>query len=835
MSDFQKQYALWDEFLTVWPASRLATMTLDEYSQAGSKDSFTYWIESRLDELGSIWGGSSFKFGVFSRKDTEDKKSDAKLSYSDTHGWYSSLGTTAQDAFEKVRGFVVQVADWAAQGDLNAIESFEHLGEAFKWKIAFHYQNRQMPVIVDIFKRAPLAVFVSGTASQSMAALQQATVAKRPSGLGILEFGRQVWEAWSQKNLAIWKLSHGNPPNFTDAERQQYLDGQWAVMHRDTGKEQGKKFAEAPVGALFFLCHGNSPQRIAQFTSVATPCDKGDGWLQRSYRVLKPALRTDRYTANSKNWSPQGNSTFWQVGAHDLPEFESTLLKPFFNTDLAEVAALAGEPIEAASLGEGVNPPPTTTPSTGSKHPPTCFNRIYYGPPGTGKTYALMQLLKRDYEQQAASITPEEWRTEIIAKKVAVLTWWEGAAAALYDLGGKARVPEIVEHPFIKAIAAVKNRAQGINQTLWGVLQHHTVESSTTVNTKLRMSPNIFDKTAESAWQLVGDWQDVCADLIALVDQIKAGQQNAETVQRYSFVTFHQSYGYEEFVEGLRPVLNNEGEKGDVEYEIRPGVFKKLCHDARQMPGKRFAMVIDEINRGNISKIFGELITLIEPDKRDPMDGGKPPVELELAYSRDKFSVPANVDIIGTMNTADRSLALLDTALRRRFDFVPLLPDTREEKDADDPHSAPLAGLVVRTANDSIDVRRMLERINERIEALYDRDHCIGHAYLTALWNVDDGGARFEKLADIFRNRIVPLLEEYFFEDWHKIRLVLGDNQKPEAAQFITESDAHEQDLTDLFGNNHGLDSYATKRRYQSQPSAFANSAAYLGIYQSLV
>jgi 5-methylcytosine-specific restriction protein B len=98
VSDFQTQYALWDEFLTVWPASRLATMTLDEYSQAGSKDSFTYWIESGLDELGSIWGGSAFKFGVFSRKDTEDKKSDAKLSYSDTHGWYSTLGATAEEA-----------------------------------------------------------------------------------------------------------------------------------------------------------------------------------------------------------------------------------------------------------------------------------------------------------------------------------------------------------------------------------------------------------------------------------------------------------------------------------------------------------------------------------------------------------------------------------------------------------------------------------------------------------------------------------------------------------------------------------------------------------------
>jgi len=746
MSDFQPQYARWDEFLSVWPASRLATMTLDEYSLAGSKDSFTYWIESRLDELGSIWGGSAFKFGVFSRKDTEAKTNDGKLSYSDTHGWYSSLGATAQEAFEQVRGFVVQVATLAAQGDLDAIEAFEHLGEAFKWKIAFHYQNRQAPVIVDIFKRAPLAAFVGGTVSQSMAALQKATLARRPVDLGILEFGHQVWEAWSQKNLAIWKLSHGNSPNFTDAERQHYLDGQWAVMHRDTGKEQGKRFAEAPVGTLFFLCHGNSPQRIGQFTSAAMPCAKGDGWLQRSYRVLKPANRTDRYTANSKYWSPQGNTTFWQVGADDLPEFESTLLKPFFGTDLAEVAALAGEPIAAAGLGDGAALPSEPTPVAGSKKSTTtCFNRIYYGPPGTGKTYTLMQLLKRDYEPQAASIAIEEWRSQIIAEKVAVLKWWEGIAAALYDLGGSAKVPELVEHRFIQTIAQAKGRASGISATLWGTLQHHTVLESNTVNIKLRMEPAIFDKAADSVWQFAGDWQDACADLIKLVEQLKAGQQDAATVQRYSFVTFHQSYGYEEFVEGLRPVLNGDAEAGEVEYEIRPGVFKELCRKARQAPDQRFAMVIDEINRGYISKIFGELITLIEPDKRDPLDGSKPPIELTLAYSGEKFSVPANVDIIGTMNTADRSLALLDTALRRRFDFVPLLPDTRAVKDVDEPHSAPLAGLVVSTSAGAIDVRLMLERINERIEALYDRDHCIGHAYLTALTGVDDGEARFEK------------------------------------------------------------------------------------------
>ena len=835
MSDFQKQYALWDEFLTVWPASRLATMTLDDYTQAGSKDSFTYWIESRLDEMGSIWGGSAFKFGVFSRKSLEARESAENRSYSDTHGWFSSLGATADEAFAKVRGFVVQVATLAAQGDVDCIDAFKDLGEATKWKIAFHYQNRQQPVIVDVFKPAMLAAYTGGTTSQGMAALQKAALALRPQGVGILEFGRQVWEAWSQKNLAIWKLSHGNPPNFTDAERQQYLDGLWAVMHRDTGKEQGKRFAEAPVGTLFFLCHGNSPQRIGQFTSEPMPCAKGDGWLQRSYRVLKPATRTDRYTANSKYWSPQGNTTFWQVGADDLPEFESTLLKPYFGTDLAELATLAGEPIEAASIGTGVVPrSPVPVQPAASKPVAACINRIYYGPPGTGKTYTLMQLLISDYEQPAAMISPEEWRNQIVAEKIAVLKWWEGAAAALYDLGGKAKVADIAEHRFIQAITAANGSNRNVRQTLWRTLQNHTVDESTTVKMKKRLSPAVFDKAADSVWQFAGDWRDDCADLIALVDQLKRGQQDAGAVQRYSFVTFHQSYGYEEFVEGLRPVLAGDADAGEVAYEIRPGAFKELCRKARQAPDQRFAMVIDEINRGNISKIFGELITLIEADKRDPLDGSAPPVEVVLAYSGEKFSVPANVDIIGTMNTADRSLALLDTALRRRFDFEPLLPDTRAEKVPGEKNSAPLAGLVVTTNVGLIDVRLMLERINERIEALYDRDHCIGHAYLTGLARVTDGPQRFDALASTFRQRIVPLLEEYFFEDWRKIRLVLGDNQKTDvASQFVGESNAHEQELTVLFGNDHGLDSYATKRRYSLREGAFGNPAAYIGIYQT--
>lgn len=454
------------------------------------------------------------------------------------------------------------------------------------------------------------------------------------------------------------------------------------------------------------------------------------------------------------------------------------------------------------------------------------LNLIFYGPPGTGKTYTLTKLLKERYEETLTPDLDEEWRQELIATRIAPLTWWEGAAAALYELGRSAKVRELHDHAFIRAIAAAKGRSKHIQQTLWGTLQHHTIEDSKTVNSTMRLAPAVFDKSADSTWHLAGDWEESCADVIDLVKAYQAGAPKAGVVKRYSFVTFHQSYGYEEFVEGLRPVLREAGESGQVQYEIRPGVFKELCRRARLAKDQRFAMVIDEINRGNISKIFGELITLIEPDKRE---GAANQVSIVLPYSGDEFSVPANVDIIGTMNTADRSLALLDTALRRRFEFQPLTPDARDEP------NAPLHGLRVTVANQVIDVPRLLGAMNQRIEALYDRDHCIGHAYLFPLRAVHDGEDRFAALKEIFANRIVPLLEEYFFEDWQKIRLVLADNQKSADLQFVREGPVQEDDLARLFGGDHGLDSYATKPRFSLNPAAFSDPRAYVAVYETLV
>ncbi|WP_312738911.1 AAA family ATPase [Stenotrophomonas sp.] len=296
--------------------------------------------------------------------------------------------------------------------------------------------------------------------------------------------------------------------------------------------------------------------------------------------------------------------------------------------------------------------------------------------------------------------------------------------------------------------------------------------------------------------------------------------------ERFSFVTFHQSYGYEEFVEGLRPVIDAGNGQGNVRYEIRPGVFKQLCERARRFPDEMFAIVIDEINRGNISKIFGELITLIELDKRTGREGCHAVV---LPYSQESFSVPANVSIIGTMNTADRSLALLDTALRRRFEFEEVLPNTSDEG------VAPLAGLRVNTKGACIHIPNMLSAINQRIEALYDRDHLIGHSYFTELKDYEDGIARMAKLGKIFDKQILPLLEEYFFDDWQKIRLVLGDNQKPRDLQFVQESSDEDESLTRLFGEGSVGESHGVRARYTRNTRVLRVPEAYVRIYASLL
>ena len=216
-------------------------------------------------------------------------------------------------------------------------------------------------------------------------------------------------------------------------------------------------------------------------------------------------------------------------------------------------------------------------------------------------------------------------------------------------------------------------------------------------------------------------------------------------------VTFHQSFAYEQFVEGIKPVIAG----GQVDYTVSDGVFKWICKTAQaaweadRENAPKFLLVIDEINRANIAKVLGELITLIEDDKRLGKDNE---VQVTLPYSGEKFGVPPNLTILGTMNTADRSIALLDLALRRRFTFVKMPPD---------PSLLPLdvAG---------VNLQALLTRLNRRVAALLDPDHRIGHSYLMNLETEDD-------LHFAWYHRILPLLQEYFYHDGERMQAVVGN------------------------------------------------------------
>ncbi len=242
------------------------------------------------------------------------------------------------------------------------------------------------------------------------------------------------------------------------------------------------------------------------------------------------------------------------------------------------------------------------------------------------------------------------------------------------------------------------------------------------------------------------------------------GEDREEIKQRFDklkekgqieMVTFHQNFTYEDFIEGIRPVLDDEDR--DIEYELHKGVFREIAGQAREDANQNYVLIIDEINRGNIAKIFAELITLIEPSKR--IGSKKDETTVTLPYSKKKFGVPSNLYIIGTMNTADRSIAPLDTALRRRFEFIEMMPKPYHDSISKN----------IEVGGEVVNCQELLAAMNKRIYFLFDREHQIGHTYLL---DVND----LESLAATFKNKIIPLLQEYFYDNWEKIDLVLNCN-----------------------------------------------------------
>lgn len=367
----------------------------------------------------------------------------------------------------------------------------------------------------------------------------------------------------------------------------------------------------------------------------------------------------------------------------------------------------------------------------------------------------------------------------------------------------------ILEGGYFLPVKWIEYEKENIDGNAWVVFENNSLAekyikrftNKMSLNTILYGPPGTGKtyNTKQMAYNLVNETSLKNRDYTSYADY----KNNVE------FCTFHQSYGYEEFIEGLK----SDG-KGN--FKPEDGILKDIaieaCYDALKFEIKlkfelekhsltleeiktrkkklvleniestysfnfeeaeNYILIIDEINRGNISKIFGELITLLEEDKRLT----KPNQTIvKLPYSKEKFFLPPNLYIVGTMNTSDKSIALLDIALRRRFNFEEIMPDYD------------LLPVI-----DGIDVRNMLYTINKRIEFLYDRDHVIGQAYLLSVENIND-------IVVVFRRKIIPLLQEYFYYDSEKVGMILGGIGRNEKDKYIVYKE--ELIASELFKSN---------------------------------
>jgi len=826
--------SIWKEFLALWPIERLRTMTLPEYTSAGGKDSFVFWLESRLDKLGSIWGGSAFKFGIYSRNATTVEAGDTARAYDANYGWYRKFGETSAEAFDGVRAQVVRVAEAARAGRLEEIDEVP-LGNTYKWKIAFHYQNADAPTIVCIFQRKPLllALDMSLTDRQTpLSALYRRVGAQRPHDEAIVAFSKRLWTTAALSTPFELRLPE-------PAVRKGLLPFSLNAAPFPTTMHGGATDAEAAQKARFRTDTGLT------FESDVRATNDGKGILRRRLGDYYAQIGAVPNTVLVISPQPDGSFLIGRKGSVPLV-------------------------VPPAVLPPSVVKPPIGPPPISKARAP--LNQILFGPPGTGKTYhaidKALEILDPRFLSENASDRPAlKARFDVLAAagQVQFVTFHqsfsyedfvEGLRAESDEETGALRY-EVADGVFKQLCESARLRVEREAPVPIDVAGRRIWKLSLGDATTER---HVYRECIEKGYALLGYGAGVdfsgCKSREDILDVLKrAGQHHESTdfaVTAANAFVLHVKPGdlvvvsegnlkfraIGEVTGHYRRLVRDDGDHyvqcRDVRwlrvystalpveqlmdvrfsqatiYELRDGSINRSKLKALLQPSEPIAegdvprvLIVDEINRGNVSRIFGELITLIEPSKRA---GAAESLAVVLPYSKEKFSVPGNVHLIGTMNTADRSLAGVDIALRRRFQFVEMPP--RPDLLAD----VTIAG---------VNLGDMLTVMNQRIEALLDREHQLGHAYFVNLASSDSVDA----LATVFRHEIVPLLQEYFFEDWQRIAWVLNDHRKPVGCRFVVQQSVSG---AVMFGD--GVDVEVESKLWRLETTAFGNAGSYRGI-----
>lgn len=825
---FNPDMSDWDAFLKEWPVERLKSMTLAEYATVGDRQCFTYVVERGLDGYGGMRGGTALKFGIYAHRtgDSEEKKQE-NVTYSANYAWYSRFGSDEASVFHKVRDEVVAIVEAAIQGDFRILDSSDDDGllwPVYRSKLAFLYQDRNNPHLTAVLSAQSLRKFLGLPANDKTASAQlhaQVLRQKQPDE-SLIAFSERVWEAVKPSSDYLVTLTQGaiNPPN-------NYLP-----LH----DLPNSPFAKEMVGDE----SGANPGMSALFRTDTGHTFQSD---IRSGNGKSGRLRT-----RMGGYFQAINSV-----AGDQVRIEALDDGSYQLTHIPKRASSAAAPAKSTSP----NPPMT------NKQP---LNQILYGPPGTGKTF------------------------HTIDKAVAILDPAFFAVRKGERSSMKKRFDELTQEGSIRFVTfhqsfSYEDFVEGIRADSEGGTLQYRVEPGVfrTVCEEARGSAKVASaigvREGARIWKISidGTATSTTRNYCFTHGQARIGwsdvgnlmNENLSSVPAYAVLGSNDRSSLHCFSREIEPgdvllCISSEDNfqaigvvQGEYEYqqvppaEVRPDYVNVLpvnwlktglsldirpLNDGRKFTLKtvyempRFGwpelaeyleasavsltgnahdpasvsqarvLIIDEINRGNISRIFGELITLIEPTKRR---GEAEALEVVLPYSKKRFSVPDNVYLIGTMNTADRSLAGLDIALRRRFVFEEIPPKPE------------LLGSV-----DGIDLKQLLTAMNQRIEILLGRDYLLGHAYFIGIASMDG-------LKDVFQRQVLPLLQEYFFEDWEKIALVLNDHRKAVDYRFLSPAS---NDLQSLFGKEDVADA---NPRWNLNCEAFRRSESYFGVYST--
>ena len=620
-------------------------------------------------------------------------------------------------------------------------------------------------------------------------------------------------------------------------------------------------YISIPTNTTFFpvdVIGDESDANLAKFT-----LNLPDGSTERTFILEKYGRIRRRFTSLFHNLKPGTKAILRKISNYD---YELTLS----NSD------------KSSSL-KAISPKSITTNSSRTENMPE-MNQILFGPPGTGKTFETTSLAVKiaepEWHDEIQNEIDDDEKRKLIREKYDQLLSEQRIVFSTFH-------QSFSYEDFVEGIRAETNSEQQIEYSIQPGIFKRICDDATTISSKehtgIRRNPRVWKISINGTWN--SPTKSYCLEhgearigwgetgnleenpeskdyfnqlgsgdkgtLKYFAEEVAIGDifvciRSADLIEAIGVVT--SDYRFEDttpagIITNYQHVRSVDWLYRDVNLSILPlnddkqftlktvyaldrfswaDLLAYLTKNDKKAEGGRqfnevrkpYVLIIDEINRGNISRIFGELITLIEPSKRE---GQSEALTVTLPYSKKPFSVPDNLYIIGTMNTADKSLAQMDLALRRRFSFVEMMPKPEL-----------LRGVEVY----GIDLAALLTRLNQRIEALLDPEHLIGHSYFLPLKELEAESDRRQALAELFKDKLLPLLQEYFFDDFERIGWVLNDPNKPEGCRFIEAgsivNNNDNASLVALFSPD--ISQQLIDRRYRINTNAFYDEAAYTGI-----